>query len=411
MPPPIALHRAPWLLSMAEPVLCNGAVALQNNRIVVTGRFADVKVQFPGAEVIDHSDCVLMPGLVNAHTHLELSHLTHLARQTDGQDFTSWLTTMLAERERLGAFGARVEKAAREMLKSQFEGGIIALGDIGNTSMARSLVSSFPGRLLTFLEYLGLGRASLVPALKKLERLDNRVACTAHAPYSTHPELICALKQRAERLGYVFPIHVAEPAAETRLLCEGRGELADFLRQKGFYEDVFRARGIDISGSVQYLHSLGILNQRTICVHAIHVSVDEMKLLAQSRAKVCLCPGSNRFLQVGKAPLSDYLAHGILPALGTDSAASNPELSIWREMKLVAEDHPTVDPFIIVKMATIGGAQVLGIDDDYGTVETGKSASMLAVSIPPAITDPQVVVEYLVHDGSASRMQWLNDLS
>ncbi len=410
MRPSIAIHRAPWLLSMAEPVLCNGAVTVQNNRIVCTGRFTDVKVQFSGARVIDHPDCVLMPGLVNAHTHLELSHLAHLAGQADGQSFTSWLTTMLAERERLGAVGASVENAAREMLKSQFARGAIALGDIGNTGMARSLVPSFPGRLLPFLEYLGLGRASILPALKKLERLDDRVACTAHAPYSTHPELIRALKQRAERLGYMFPIHVAEPAAETGLLCEGRGELADFLRQSGFYEDVFQARGIDISGSVQYLHSLGILNQRTICVHAIHVSSDEMKLLRQSRAKVCLCPGSNRFLRVGKAPLPDYLAHGILPALGTDSAASNPELSIWREMELVAEDHPAVDPLAIITMATMGGAQALGIEDDYGTLEPGKSASILAVSIASEITDSQDVAEYLVHNGSTATMQWLHDL-
>ncbi len=406
---PVVIHRAPWLFSMAGPALANGAVAVRDSCIVEVGPFSDLRGRIPGAVIVDHPDCVLMPGLVNAHIHLELSHLAHLAQENTGLPFVAWLETMLAERERLGAVGPVVEEAARKTLQDQHAIGVIALGDIGNTPLARTLTNEFAGILLPFLEYLGLGRRSLVPALKKLGRHGDDIACTAHAPYSTHPELLRALKKRSDNLGNMFPIHVAEPASETELLCEGRGELADFLRQRGFYENVFQGAAIDITGSVRYLHSLGVLDAKTVCVHGVHVSKDEIGLLAQAGAKVCLCPGSNRFLHVGRAPVTDYLTAGILPGLGTDSAASNPELSIWHEVRCIAKDHPAVDPMTILKMATIGGARTLGIEAGYGTLEPGKSASLLAVSIPGWITRQQEVADYLVQSGSGAGAAWINN--
>ena len=406
---PVVIHRAPWLFSMAGPALSDGSVAVRDTCIVEVGPFSDLRGRIPGADIVDHPDCVLMPGLVNAHIHLELSHLAHLAQEGAGLPFVDWLETMLAERERLGAVGTVVEEAAQKTLQSQYDTGVIALADIGNTPLACTLIEQFPGIVFPFLEYLGLGRRSLVPALKKLARQEDGIACTAHAPYSTHPELIRALKKRADQHGFMFPIHVAEPASETELLGEGRGELADFLRRRGFYENVFQGAGIDITGSVRYLHSLGVLDAKTICVHGVHVSRDEIRLLQQAGAKVCLCPGSNRFLQVGRAPVTDYLVRGILPGLGTDSAASNPELSIWQEMRCVAHDHPAVDPLTIMAMATIGGARTLGIEAGYGTLETGKTASLLAVSIPGFMTEQQDVAEYLVQSSCEGRIAWVNN--
>jgi cytosine/adenosine deaminase-related metal-dependent hydrolase len=408
MHPSIVLHRAPWLLSMAGPVIADGAVVLQDDSITAVDRFSVVKAQFPEAKIVDHPDCVLMPGLINAHIHLELSHLAYLADDVPGRDFTGWLTTMLAEREHQGVVGPAVEEAMRTTLQGQFAGGVIALADIGNTGLNLALADTFSGLLFPFVEYLGLTRASLVPALKKLGRQDDHVACTAHAPYSTHPELIRALKRRADAFGFLFPIHVAEPAAESDLLCEGRGELVRFLRERGFYEDVFQRPAIDIGGSVQYLQSLGVLNKKTLCVHVVHVNAEEIGMLQESGAGICLCPGSNRFLQVGKAPVAEYLVHGILPALGTDSAASNPELSIWREMRILAEDHPEIDPYDILRMATVGGAGALGIEAGYGTLEQGKNGHFLAVSVNPEVKREQEVCEVLVREGGRRQIQWVS---
>ncbi|HEB70137.1 MAG TPA: amidohydrolase [Desulfobulbus sp.] len=393
---------------MAGPIVADGAVVLHNGTIAAVGRFGELVGAYPGAHLVDHPGCVLMPGLINAHIHLELSNLAHLGQGDPAESFTGWIAEMLGEREALGFTGTHVEEAARTVLQAQYDSGVLALADIGNTGVAAQLVNAFPGLLFPFLEYLGLTRGSLVPALKKLEKADDTIACTAHAPYSTHPELIRALKKRADRLDCLFPIHVAEPASENSMLTSGRGEMADFLRERGFYEDVFTWAGIDIAGSVQYLHSLGVLNSRTLCVHAIHVSEDEISLLSQSKANVCLCPGSNRFLQVGRAPVAAYLRQGVLPALGTDSAASNPELSIWREMQLLAEDHPEVDPCDILRMATAGGAAALGIEQEYGTLGPGRPGRFLAVAMPEDIHKEQELCAALVDGGSSMHVQWVS---
>ncbi len=407
MQPPVYLHRASWLLPMAGAMLPDGAVAVQGGTIVGCGRFKELQQNFAGTLVVDHPDCALMPGLINGHMHLELSHLAHLSHGPPAESFTGWIAGMLTEREALGVVGPHVEDAALNQLQAQHDSGVIALADIGNTPIARQLVGKVPSLLFPFLEYLGLTRASLVPALKKLAKTEDDVACTAHAPYSTHPELIRALKKRADQFGHLFPIHVAEPVAEQEMLCEGKGELVDFLRQRGFYDDSFQSAAIDIEGSVQYLHEIGVLNSRTLCVHAVHVSNDEILLLKKKQATVCLCPGSNRFVQVGRAPGAAYLQSGLLPAIGTDSVASNPEVSIWREMQLLAEDHPEVSPDDILKMATLGGAAALGIQTRYGTLAPGKSGCFLSVPVPDEAKDGQEICAALVHGGSGQKPQWV----
>lgn len=393
---------------MAGPIVADGAVVLHGETIAAVGLFRELSQEYSGGTVVDHPDCVLMPGLINAHIHLELSNLAHLGRMNPAASFTGWIGGMLNEREALGVTGPHVEDAARTVLQTQYESGVLALADIGNTGVVRKLVDGFPGLLFPFLEYLGLTRGSLVPALKKLEKTGEDIACTAHAPYSTHPELIRALKKRADRLGFLFPIHVAEPVSENSLLAHGTGEMADFLRERGFYEDVFSRVGFDIEGPVQYLHTLGVLDGKTLCVHAVHVSENEIALLKESEAKVCLCPGSNRFLQVGTAPVAAYLRQGLLPALGTDSAASNPEISIWREMQILAVDHPEVDPYDILKMATLGGAAALGIEREYGVLGPGRPGRFLAVTVPEDIIHgKQEICAALVHGGSGTQPQWI----
>ncbi len=120
--------------------------------------------------------------------------------------------------------------------------------------------------------------------------------------------------------------------------------------------------------------------------------------MAGEGVKVCLCPGSNQFLQTGKAPVQDYLDQGLLPSLGTDSLASNPELSLWREMRLLAEAHPTVLPTEIFRMATQGGAEALGLEHRLGTLEPGKEADLLAVPIADNLKNAEQIFHFLVHD-------------
>ncbi len=191
------------------------------------------------------------------------------------------------------------------------------------------------------------------------------------------------------------------------MMSQGRGEIPEFLKRRGFWDGSFQPTGIDKSGGVQYLHQLGVLDDKTLCVHCIHVTAQEIALLADSCSKVCICPGSNRYLNVGKAPVQQYLEQGFLPALGTDSLASNPEISIWREMQLLAEDHPEVEYADILAMATAGGAAALGFADDIGTLEPGKQADFLAVELPEDVYSAADVYSWLVTTGSSLQPVWI----
>ncbi|WP_446008440.1 amidohydrolase family protein [Candidatus Electrothrix sp.] len=405
----LIIHCAPWLLPISHPPLRDGGLAVRAGKIIGVGRFQEIVRRYPGAERVDHTESVLMPGLVNAHTHLELSHLAHLSQEPVPASFTQWISHMLAERAKADADKKTILAAARAVLAQQQEQGVVALADIANTGFIQELAPEFPGHLLCCKEYLGLRSDEVEASLQNLETAGEAQCCTGHAPYSTHLQLLQTLKDRAKRLGHVFPVHVAESPAENDLIRFGTGEIRDFLEQRGFWDNSFQPTGTDKKGSVSYLHQHGLLDSRTLCVHAIHVTDQEMDLLAETRAKVCLCPGSNRYLGVDTAPVEHYLRKGILPALGTDSLTSNPELSIWREMRLLAEEHPTVDPGDILRMATLGGAEALGMEKTLGSLEAGKEARVLAIRVPASIQNTAQIQSCLVHNNAETIADYTTD--
>ncbi|MCI5115133.1 MAG: hypothetical protein D3912_09985, partial [Candidatus Electrothrix sp. AX1] len=179
--PPI-IHRAPWLLPISRPPITDGGLAVRASRIVEVGRFKEIVRRYPEAKILDHPDTVLMPGLINAHTHLELSHLAHLSQQPPPASFTGWIGQMLVERARVDADKKTILETVRNVLAQQQEQGVIAIADISNTGLTRELIPEFQGQLLCFKEYLGLRASELAAFLnnliKEAERPD--VCCTAH---------------------------------------------------------------------------------------------------------------------------------------------------------------------------------------------------------------------------------------
>ncbi len=404
----ITLHRAPWIVSISKPVIEDGAVASDGTQILESGRFSELKKRYSGSPIREHKNCVLLPPLINAHIHLELSHIHIDSNSRPISGFTDWITRLLTTREKSGTTGHNVEKDARAMLLQQHKLGVIALGDIGNTQIGAHLAGSFPGILLHFHEVLGRSVKSRRSILEKINHAPDEKLFTAHAPYSTHSEIIQSVKNRARKLGHPFSIHTAEPDSEYDMICKGSGELFDFLKLKGFIEDSYiPPAGEDNKGSVNYLNSLGVLDKKTICVHCIHISPEEVRILAETETKICLCPGSNRHLNVGRAPVKLFLDNGILPALGTDSRASNPELSIWREMRLLKLDNPDVDPEDILVMATLGGALTLGLEKKYGSLEQGRNCHFLSVLLPQGINGPDALFDFLVSGNEGIVPDWV----
>jgi cytosine/adenosine deaminase-related metal-dependent hydrolase len=404
------LHRAPWVVPVSGSVLADGAVVVQNGRIVETGPAMEMERKYPGAEVREHPGCALTPALINAHIHLELSHLRIPDLKPVVAGFTDWIATLLDQRANGTLSEKEVATAARDTLRQQHEQGVIALGDIGNTDLGLRLAPEFLGILLHFQEFLGRSTKTRRTVLDQVVAAGDDRLYAAHAPYSTHPELIRALKERARRLHQPFPIHVAEPDSEAEMLTRGDGELFAFLAGRRFLEQPYHPPApIDNPGSVRYLHDLGVLDADTLCVHCVHVDFAEVQILEATGTRVCLCPGSNRYLRVGTAPVGMFLAHSILPALGTDSAASNPELSLWREMRLLREDHPAVDPAAVFAMATLGGAMALGLGEHFGSLDSGRFGRMLAIPAAAEIENSSQLYDMLTRANQHLQPAWVID--
>lgn len=372
------------------------------------GAVSSLQLQFAGAHV-ENCPGVLLPGLVNAHIHLELSAYTHIPRPTPEQSFCDWIRSLLQVRQE-GEVGPEViARAARQMLQLQHDAGVLLLLDIGNTLPSPPSTIPPAGHLSFLLEMLGPTAKAEEQVLARIASLPDGVAATPHAPYSTTSGIMTALKQRADRLQHIFSLHVAESADEIELLGSGRGCFRSFLEERGAWEDTFPRLGIDSHGAVEYLEQLGLLDTNLLCVHCVHVSEKEVRMLAAHGCKVCLCPGSNRFLGVGVAPLEMMLHHQLLPALGTDSIASNAELDLWREMRILREDHPGVAPAAVMAMATLGGAKAMGREEDFGTLAPGRKAILLNVDSPAlqGVGNGEHLLDTLTGGGRPDTIRWI----
>jgi len=398
-------HRAPWLVTGVPgefAPIADGAVVVSDGRIVAVGRFADCRDR--AGAVVDHHGFVLVPALVNGHTHLELSALAELGQgATAAGDMPAWIGALLARRAELAAAGFDTGDAARAALAGLLASGCGLVADIGNDPASAALADASAVEVLFFYELLGLTRESEARALALLASLAEATSATPHAPYSVTPRLLLDLKKRCRRLGQPYSIHLAESRDEVALLADGSGGFPDFFRQRGVWDGSFRPPGCS---PVAYLERLGVLDGQCLCVHCVQLDDADIDILARTRAKVCLCPGSNSFLGVGRPPTGKLLAAGILPALGTDSLASNPLLSIWREMRLLRAGEPGLDPATVFAMATRGGAEALGRGASHGRLGVGRSARLLAVACDAA-TKGGDVFDFLTTVGEAVTVQWI----
>lgn len=397
-------------------IIDDGALVIAGGMIQAVGKYREIKKDFGQFQTREHGGRVIAPALINGHCHLELSHLeiagrTRNERGYDG-DPTVWISDLLTERERFSRSEDDVETLilndARNVLKQMSEEGVAFVADIGNSLTSRKIGDKQGTRVNFLLELLGLTKESETKSSailsKIIEDKSLNIGCTAHAPYSTTPFLLKAIKKQADRQGQIFSIHVAESSHEVEFLRTGAGPFKEFLHGRGAWDGSFR---VPAMGAVQYLESLGVLNSKTLCVHGAHVNQAEIGILARHNAKVCLCPGSNRFLGVGKAPVTEFLAHGILPALGTDSKASNPILSMWREMRILRQDHPGLKPETVFAMATLGGAEAWGVASEMGALEPGKRAMVLAIDGEKNVHSTREIFEYLTTAGESVETEWL----
>jgi cytosine/adenosine deaminase-related metal-dependent hydrolase len=398
--------RARWVLPIATPPIENGWVTVADERIVAVGRGR------PPHAAEDLGDVAVLPGLVNAHTHLELSWLA--GRVPPAASMDAWITTLVGLR-RAGGPGAVAERrAAFDAAVAMREAGTVLVGDISNSLVTPGVLADTGLGGVVFHELLGFSTPDPVGAVRDAwARIDREaqalavrqvsppmtLTVVAHAPYSVSPALFAAIL--AQSRGAPLAIHLAESPEEVEFLRSGGGPIRRMLEQLGVWTDAWRAPQCD---PLQYAADLGYLRPGTLVVHAVRITDEGLARARKAGAVIVTCPRSNKWVGAGVPPLERFYASGVPIAVGTDSLASSPSLSVFDELAEMRRLAPGVAAAALLDSATRIGAAALGYGQDYGTITPGRRAALIGVRVPSHVAD---VEEYLVGGVAPHAVQWV----
>jgi cytosine/adenosine deaminase-related metal-dependent hydrolase len=380
---------ASWVLPVSGAPIANGRVAVREGRVAWVGRAGDPGD--PGGPVEDLGPGVLLPGLVNAHCHLELSHLA--GQVPRGEGFVPWVEAVVGARGRYGE--DEVSAATLAAIRFLEERGTVAVGDVSNALAHLEALAASPLCAVVFQELLAWDPSRAAASLEWAEERARAVArhlrpglevrLAAHAPHSVSPALFALLRSR----GGPRAVHLAESREESAFLAGGDGPWAAFLASRGLSHVAFEAPGLS---PVRYLEELGVLNPRLVAAHGVQVDGHDRAVLARRGVNVVLCPRSNRNLGVGTADVPALLAAGVRLSLGTDSLASVETLDVLDDAALLHRQFPALDPAVILRLATLGGAEALGFAE-LGAIAPGKRA---ALAFAPAADRPPEPCAFLL---------------
>jgi len=386
-----------------EPIH-RASISIENGRIAAVGDVHSVAATELGRMAI-------MPALVNAHTHLELSYLRGRVPQTE--KFLDWIRTIMAARRQYpDAADPHIVAAARAAIGEARASGTGLLGDISNTLVTAPLLrdASMPAQI--FYELLRFN-ASDPESITREARAkadaaaypdgDVRVALAPHAPYSVSPALFAAIRADLDaHSGQMTSVHIGESPEEMEFIRRGTGPWRTLLEELGVWTDAWEPPG---TSPVEYLEQLGFLDRGVLAVHGVQFDGDDLDRLRARDMTVVSCPRSNQHVGVGAPPLEAFYAMNVHVAFGTDSLASAPDLNMFAELAEARRLAPRVPARTLLESATCRGAVALGFEDAYGTLEAGKRAQIIAVRIPAGVSD---VEEYLVSGIEPSAVSWLD---
>ena len=355
------------------------------------------------ARVVDLGDAVILPGLVNAHTHLELSWMRD--RVPPGGSMPAWASRLLAlRRAAAGDPAGPIGEAIRQVRAA----GTSLVGDVTNTLAAYDLLADSELGGAVFRELIGFGaedpdrivaRAQTeLDVLRPLPWL--RPSIVPHAPYSVAPALFRAIARASQ--GRPISVHLAESPEEIQFLRDGTGAWRELLEQLGAWNTGWEPPAC---GPVEYLDRMGLVTGRLLAVHGTQLTDPELARLAEAGATVVACPRSNRWTGAGTPPVERFYGSGVRVAIGTDSLASVEDLNLFQELAAVRRLAPGVPAARLLESATVVGAAALGFASEFGTLEPGKRADAIAVSLPAGVED---VEEYLLSGIEPDEIRWLD---
>ncbi len=383
---------AEYVLPISSEPICGGAVAIENSKIAGVGKKNEIIEQFPDAEIEDFGEAVLMPGFVNCHSHLELTAMRGFLDEFD-DDFLSWLITLTkTRREKLT--DEDIEISAMLGALEGARAGVTCFGDIGRFGRAGFEAikrNGLRGILFQETEFAPDDEkadenfANLLEKFYQLKETETelvKVGLSPHAAYTVSRKLFEKIAEFAVLKDVKISIHAAESGQEQNLMLDG----------EGFFAEVYRKENIRWTApkmsSIKYLSEIGVLAAKSLLAHCVKVSDDDINLIAESDSAIAHCPKSNAKFGHGIAPLEKFLDKQIRVGFGTDSMASNNICDILEEARfatLASRVQQNRQNFIraeeIIKTVTLGGASALGLENEIGSLEIGKQADLIAVSL------------------------------
>ena len=379
------------------------------------GRIAAVS-STPTSGAVDLGSAVILPALVNAHTHFELSYLRDVV--PPATRFLDWIAAIMAAQRRYAdPRDPVILAAARSAIDEARASGTGLVGDVSNTLVTVPLLRDAAMAARVFYELLGFNVADPAARVRQARaRLNDqgqgegggegdriRVGLAPHAPYSVSPALFSAIRDDlSAHPRDVSTVHLGESPEEVEFIADGTGAWRNLLVTLGAWTDAWKAPGVS---PVQYLADVGFLDSRVLVVHGVQFEGGDLARLRGLGTTVVSCPRSNRYVGVGDPPLEAFYAMGVTVAFGTDSLASVGDLNLFGELALARQLAPRVPARALLKSATRCGAVALGFGDELGTIEVGKRGALIAVQVPADAGD---VEEYLVSGIEPSVITWLD---
>lgn len=396
---------AAWVLPISDPPIRDGWIAVDDGRIAALGARAPAD----DADVVDLGTVAILPGLVNAHTHLELSYLRD--EVPPASQFVAWiLDIMAARRERPDANAPEILQAVEDGIAECVRCGTAVVGDISNTLVTVAALQRSPLAGIVFYELLRFNAPdpqglveeanATLAALPASERI--RTSLAPHAPYSVAPLVLRAIRESIDRAPFVpSSIHLSESAEEIEFIRDGSGPWRSLLESVGAWDPQWTPPG---GTPVRFLDEAGFLDARVLAVHGVQMTDDDLARLAARGTTLVTCPRSNFHTGAGAPPIEDFYRSGVRIAVGTDSLASTPDLNVFAELATMRALAPTIPARRLLESGTRQGARALGFEAEYGTIEPGKSARLIAVDVPADVDD---VEEYLVSGIRPDQIRWV----
>ncbi len=371
-------HSADWILPVVKDPIKNGAVVSSQDSILFVGDAGEASTLYPEAEKIHHAEKSILPGLVNAHCHLNHCTLKNRLPLRDDETLFDWIGKVISE---------KTETSEDEKIRATLEGiqqckesGTVALADIITEPFVLSLLEEPDLTTVCFHETTGFlpeqAEAIFLERLSYLEELQRRSAMehflSPHSPYSISRELL----EKIARTGSRTSFHLAESREEVEFLKKGHPKMEQILKSLGKWDLKWKPPGLS---PVRYFYDVGLLRENSLAVHMVCVGEEDYPVLEKSKPNIALCLRSNTHLRNGLPPVRDYLELGLNLCLGTDGLGSNEDLSLLNEMQYVKKCFPDLDDAVILQMATLGGAKALGLEEQFGSLEPGKSGKFMVV--------------------------------